>query len=460
MSAIWNDDLLGFQKYGITFGRVVRHIQTGRVISIEAGFGRGKSFFRERWAKQLREEGERVVEIDALRSDHTGDPLVTLISAMLSQLPEEQVADDWSALLLGVGKRFLLASTKVAVNTIARGAADEVAAALQDDDADGDDLGRLTKAAIEDAEEALSKEANAFISTQIAAERTRAEELPKQISRLQKFLTKDLNTDRVIVIIDELDRCHPDYTLKLIESLKKIFDKNGFVFVIMANPEYMQGLAESRFGDQREGEQYLEKFVDLRLQLPLTTGTENAISILCSSLPDYVPWRKVDEFMLPAATMVAIELAREFDFSMRQIERSLNWIEVTMLCTHGQRIDLPLLTALAFEAIHLRSAKSTLEETDIREVVARYIPRINLDKERFKKIQQAYISAFDRSSSDQLIDVSRNCSENFQMLIDARIPFDSYRRFPDWIPQLENVADRHVSSAKAQLDAVLEFENN
>ena len=87
---IWDDDLLGFKSRGDAFTNLVTSIDDHRTISIEAGYGRGKTFFRERWAKQRKAAGECVVEIDARLSDHSGDPVVTFLGALLAMVPEKR----------------------------------------------------------------------------------------------------------------------------------------------------------------------------------------------------------------------------------------------------------------------------------------------------------------------------------------------------------------------------------
>jgi predicted nuclease with RNAse H fold len=63
---IWADDRLGFAEIGQSFTNIIQTIDDSKVISIEAPFGYGKTFFRERWSKQLKAAGELVIEIDAL----------------------------------------------------------------------------------------------------------------------------------------------------------------------------------------------------------------------------------------------------------------------------------------------------------------------------------------------------------------------------------------------------------
>lgn len=81
----WGADLLNVKARGETFTHLIKSIDDSKVISIEAGFGRGKTFFRKAWAQHLQNEGEVVIEIDAQRSDHSGDPVVTFIGALVGE---------------------------------------------------------------------------------------------------------------------------------------------------------------------------------------------------------------------------------------------------------------------------------------------------------------------------------------------------------------------------------------
>lgn len=84
-SDVWSDDLLGYEKIGAAFTNIVKSVSDSKVISIEAPFGHGMTFFRQRWARELKKSGEMVIEIDAQQSDHSGDPLITFMGALLSE---------------------------------------------------------------------------------------------------------------------------------------------------------------------------------------------------------------------------------------------------------------------------------------------------------------------------------------------------------------------------------------
>ncbi|NOR61227.1 MAG: hypothetical protein GQ535_01885 [Rhodobacteraceae bacterium] len=89
MKDIWENDRLGYEAIGNTFTNLIKSIDAAKVISIEAGFGRGKTFFRKAWSAQLRQAGEVVIEIDVQQSDHSGDPVVTLLGALVDALPRK-----------------------------------------------------------------------------------------------------------------------------------------------------------------------------------------------------------------------------------------------------------------------------------------------------------------------------------------------------------------------------------
>lgn len=88
----WEQDRLGYKAIDQTFTNLIKSIDSANVISIEAGFGRGKTFFRKAWAKDLEETGEVVAQIDVQQSDHSGDPIVTLLGALVDALP--RIDDD------------------------------------------------------------------------------------------------------------------------------------------------------------------------------------------------------------------------------------------------------------------------------------------------------------------------------------------------------------------------------
>lgn len=74
--------------------------------------------------------------------------------------------------------------------------------------------------------------------------------------------------DRVVIFIDELDRCRPTFALKLLERIKHYFDHENITFVFSTNMKELGNTVKAYYGLEFDAERYLDKFFDLRLQLP------------------------------------------------------------------------------------------------------------------------------------------------------------------------------------------------
>jgi hypothetical protein len=404
-TAFYNHDLLGYTDAGQSFTRLIKTIDAGKVISIEAGFGRGKTFFRQGWAEQLRAAGEQVIEIDAQRSDHSGDPVVTFIGALMAALPEEK-RSIWMK-SFATGKSLLWGGAKIAASTVARKAGEESMVALEGWLAsDGE------KGAIDDMITAFGKDVSkalgAQVSAQLSAEHIRQTEMPAQLNELRKALTQDVETDRVVILIDELDRCHPDYAIALLEAMKLVFDQDGYVFCLMVNADYLENLAAHRFGVIAEGERYLDKFIDIRLKLPDTKDViGQAVKTLALELPLEIPYGDNKAFSVESAAELAATLAPISGLTMRQIKAVLLRVELAMRCYSHEPLDAPLLVFLGFQDA---AGKNRNGENKINE---KHLSRANLTPhkhQRWKRSNdpQKLINAFLLEHDNTLLTLERD----------------------------------------------------
>ncbi|SMX44398.1 KAP family P-loop NTPase fold protein [Octadecabacter ascidiaceicola] len=398
---IWGEDLLNVRARGETFTNLIKSIDDSKVISIEAGFGRGKTFFREAWAKHLKAEGEVVIQIDAQKSDHSGDPVVTFIGALVEALgPKDETT---ASKLKKSGLKWAAVGGRAVAGAVIGRAVDGVIEAAGQAAAGDEDTSAPLETLVDGVGDGLSKVAKQLIATQMKAEKARAEELPQQLDNLRFALTmkdgenaetkvkreKKNGPDRVVILIDELDRCHPDYVIALLEAMKLVFDRAGYVFVLMVNAKHLERLANHRFGKPEQDdkdddhEEYLEKFVDIRLSLGTTKEVigEAARALVLDKLDIIgVPFGEGPEFTVERAAEVAAQLAPLSGLSMRQIERVLLKVEVALRCYRNVPLDAPLLVWLAFD-----------EATDGGVIFENILPRAALSSRmlsRFEELQQ------------------------------------------------------------------------
>lgn len=69
-------------------------------------------------------------------------------------------------------------------------------------------------------------------------------------------------------MVDELDRCRPDYAISYLETIKHIFDVKGAVFLLAADRRQLENSAKTAFGLDLDFEEYYRKFIHREITLP------------------------------------------------------------------------------------------------------------------------------------------------------------------------------------------------
>lgn len=88
--------------------------------------------------------------------------------------------------------------------------------------------------------------------------------------RIKKFIDSILpeHGDRLVIIIDELDRCNPKFAVKLLERIKHYFYNDRITFVFSVNLSELQQTIKHYYGENFNAGKYLDRFFDLRISLP------------------------------------------------------------------------------------------------------------------------------------------------------------------------------------------------
>lgn len=73
---------------------------------------------------------------------------------------------------------------------------------------------------------------------------------------------------KVVIIIDELDRCRPTYAIELLERVKHLFDASGVVFILGIDRRQLNHSIRSLYGSEFDATGYLRRFIDLDYRLP------------------------------------------------------------------------------------------------------------------------------------------------------------------------------------------------
>ncbi|MDO6804915.1 P-loop NTPase fold protein, partial [Wenyingzhuangia sp. 1_MG-2023] len=86
---------------------------------------------------------------------------------------------------------------------------------------------------------------------------------------LQATLADQVTADSPIVIfIDELDRCRPDFAVQMLEVIKHTFDVVNVKFVLVTNTKQLRAAINHRYGPLVDAQRYLDKFLKFSVRLP------------------------------------------------------------------------------------------------------------------------------------------------------------------------------------------------
>lgn len=74
--------------------------------------------------------------------------------------------------------------------------------------------------------------------------------------------------NRLVIIVDELDRCNPDYAVRLLERIKHYFSNKNITFVFAINSQQLQHTVKHHYGMGFDASRYLDRFFDSTIDLP------------------------------------------------------------------------------------------------------------------------------------------------------------------------------------------------
>jgi KAP family P-loop domain len=84
-------------------------------------------------------------------------------------------------------------------------------------------------------------------------------------------VAKDSNHP-LLIIVDELDRCRPNFAIEMLEVIKHLFDVENVVFILAYDGHQLACSTQSLYGQNFDGKTYLQRFFNLEFNLPVDTA--------------------------------------------------------------------------------------------------------------------------------------------------------------------------------------------
>jgi hypothetical protein len=85
-----------------------------------------------------------------------------------------------------------------------------------------------------------------------------------------------------LIIIDELDRCNPNYAIEFLETIKHFFDIKGLIFALGVDKKQLASSAKALFGQDLDFDEYYRKFAHRNITLSVKSPSK--IESFCGEL--------------------------------------------------------------------------------------------------------------------------------------------------------------------------------
>ena len=260
----FDGDLFARKDLGDRLTALVERMGEGGVIAIDAPWGEGKTWFGRNWVSKLTSTKHPVALIDAFGQDYVDDPFMMLCSEILPLVSDDGTREKLKVAGRKLAGALIPATAKAGLNFLGRvllGTSD-IADELKNISEDAKELGKdLESATVDALEKALSKRLDEHTD-----QRRTVEGFASVLKEFASGLDKPL-----VIVIDELDRCRPDFAVRTIERVKHFFDVPNIVFVLLLNRRQVEAGVRGIYGQDIDATAYLGKFVHFWLRLPKAT---------------------------------------------------------------------------------------------------------------------------------------------------------------------------------------------
>ena len=231
--APWSDDLLNRKEVATRLVELLQGQRGSLRVSVEGGWGSGKTFFLKRLHSTLKDRGCRVCYVDVSQSDFTRPHLTTLLNSVRPWLDSDMgfLSRAWHR-LWRILKRPQSAQTTLGLN-----------------------FGLLT----------VQHE----FGYNFDEDRRLQETLRAFKSQLAQVAQRALEESGLptLIILDELDRCRPGYALDVLQAVKHLFDVPGVTLIFGVNRSELVESLKLACGNV-DVATYLQKFFDVSFSLP------------------------------------------------------------------------------------------------------------------------------------------------------------------------------------------------
>ena len=326
---------------------------------IDGGWGTGKTEFCQKLIRLMEQQqlNYQPVYIDAFRSDHSGEPLLALLAEIIKTCTPEDTDGQPSEKRKNITRKVARAAgfvmktvAKAAVGHVLKQNLEDLEEGMSQIINDGQEAknaaatvaGAATALASHSIDVTIDATVEALLKEQIEAE--------KNLETLKACL-KELAADKpIILFIDELDRCRPDYAVDMLEVIKHVFHIEYVKVVLVTNTKQLRAAINHRYGAEVDAQKYLDKFLKYNFALPekvVAQTEQDRVWVSIHHFGQLIKGRDIGEVLFSGYRVMECinEMIKRNNLSLRETERLVRFLEIYHSLSHGfgARNELPTL---------------------------------------------------------------------------------------------------------------------
>lgn len=310
----FSEDKLNRKMVAINLMNVIKYNPNLKVLAIDSGWGTGKTTFINMWIDMInneKDENEKckykdeyeTMYFNAWENDFINEPIVSLLSELEKQMSEKD-SHIKNILIKGKDKikPFLQVGGKIGLKYLTQGVLDNVT------------WSELTEEGVQE----LSNKIGDLVFKEVEVAKKSRKALKEDLVKFQNNINK-----KVIIFIDELDRCRPTYAIELLETIKHIFNIENFIFVISLDKLQLSESIKTIYGQNMDSNGYLRRFFDLEYQLQLNQELKQYVKFISEDLDN-----KFSNILFFKRFME--EIFYQEHYSLRDINKAFNYIKLVL----------------------------------------------------------------------------------------------------------------------------------
>ena len=234
------------RPYAEVLTSIIESYPQGFVLAVDGSWGTGKSTFMKMWRQDLTNSGFNTVMFNAWENDFISDPTIAVLGEIRKIFNDgnSQTLQNVIDKIAKVSSKAIPTMTKAILKIAGMGALADTADVVM-------------KAALEEFDNEIKDYDN---------KKNSLIEIRRDLSQFLKECSGD---KPLIFIVDELDRCRPDYAVEVLEKIKHFFAVEGIIFVLSIDKKQLCNSICGYYGsDKIDSDEYLRRFIDIEYKLP------------------------------------------------------------------------------------------------------------------------------------------------------------------------------------------------